>query len=268
MPLIKLTEQVKLNLSGTSSNLLVVGPTGSGKTFLLYHLLLSLYAQNCICYVVDFKQGSLYSLIKYNVPDGEDYAICEPDDFEKALDMMIETIMIRFQRLADPNAPLDVVATELVKDWQPVYLFIDEYSAALAPLMANKDTKAQANRINAKMMKIIQLVRQAGGGVVLSFQKMSADVLPTAITDNMAKIGLGNLSTQSKLQLFGKAVDLPVIDLSKQGMGYLQRPEDPTPVPFQSPDLSGLDIRATLERLTGKQAIQGDVEITLDGEPL
>lgn len=37
MATIKLTEQLTLNLGVTSSNLLIVGPTGSDKTFLLCH---------------------------------------------------------------------------------------------------------------------------------------------------------------------------------------------------------------------------------------
>ncbi|WP_285022660.1 FtsK/SpoIIIE domain-containing protein [Lactococcus garvieae] len=250
MPKIKLTKQVTLDLSGTSSNLLIVGPTGSGKTFLLYHLLLSLYAQKCLVYCVDFKSGSLYSLIKYNTPNGEHFSANTSDEFEEILDEIIETISRRFQRLSDPSAPLDVIYTDLEPQDKPVYLFIDEYSSALAPILANKETKAQGNRINAKMMKIIQLIRQASGGVILSFQKMSADILPTAITDNMAKIGLGNLSTPSKIQLFGKAVDLPLADMSLQGAGYLQRPTDSKPVWFQVPDLSDMDFRKVLEHLT------------------
>ena len=268
MPKIKLTEQLTLNLGGTSSNLLVVGPTGSGKTFLLCHLLLSLYGQGCVVYIVDFKQGDFFGVVRWHTKDGEDYCASTADEFEKILDLIRETLRIRFQKLASPDTAFGRVATDLVVDWQPVYLFVDEYSAALAPLLANKETKAQANRINAKMLEIIQLIRQAGGGVILSFQKMAADILPTAITDNMAKIGMGNLSTQSKMQLFGKATDLPIIDLSRQGAGYLQRSEDPMPIPFQAPQLDADKIQKIAETLTGLNGIDDDVRILLDGEEI
>ena len=265
MPRIKLTSQIALNLSGTSSNLLVVGPTGSGKTFLLCHLLLSLYGQRCVVYVVDFKQGDFYGVVRWHTKDGADYCASTADEFEEILDLIRDTLRIRFQKLASPNTTFGRVATDLVDDWRPVYLFVDEYSAALAPLLTNKETKSQANRINAKMLEIIQLIRQAGGGVILSFQKMAADILPTAITDNMAKIGLGNLSTQSKVQLFGKATNLPIIDLSQQGVGYLQRPEDPIPLPFQAPQLHADKIQEIAETLTGFNSIDEDVSIERDG---
>ena len=97
---------------------------------------------------------------------------------------------------------------------------------------------------------------------------MAADILPTANTDNMAKIGLGNLSTQSKVQLFGKATNLSIIDLSQQGVGYLQRPEDPIPIPFQAPRLNADKIQEIAETLTGFNGIDGNVSTTLDGEKI
>ena len=75
MPKIRLTEQIELNLSGQANNLICVGPVGSGKTQLLYHLLMSLYAQDCVVYAADVdltsgKKSFEAKLIGHSSPDG------------------------------------------------------------------------------------------------------------------------------------------------------------------------------------------------------
>ena len=72
-------------MSGQANNPICVGPVGSGKTQLLYHVLMSLYAQDCVVYAVDLKGGaggSFYSLVRYNAENGEDYAINNAEDFD------------------------------------------------------------------------------------------------------------------------------------------------------------------------------------------
>lgn len=254
MPRIRLTEQIDLDLSGQANNLICVGPVGSGKTQLLYHVLMSLYAQDCVVYAADLKGGaggSFYSLVRYNAENGEDYAINNAEDFDRVLDMLLETMKIRYQSFADPNVPLDIKASDLNDNWKPIYLLVDEYSSGLAILKKSKSTRELGERIERKLLQLVQQSRQAEIGIILSFQYLKADTLPREISDQMMKIGLGaGLSTQSKIQLFDKAINLPRGDFSEGVFaGYVQRPTDVNPLYFQCPDLSSIDFRQILSQI-------------------
>ena len=95
-------------------------------------------------------------------------------------------------------------------------------------------------------------------------QQGGSKVAPPATPSAPAAQAAG--TSDSKVQLFGKATNLPIIDLSQQGVGYLQRPEDPIPIPFQAPRLNADKIQEIAETLTGFNGIDGNVSTTLDGE--
>ena len=174
-------------------HLLIVAPSGSGKTYLLTYILKQL-AQKPICLLLaDFKG---IDFIEFDGCRGYYKHTAVAD----ALNLVFEELQ---SRMADPRP-----------DNQPIYFCVDEWAGFLSlyPKKEQEDFKQ-------KMSSILMLGRGVGVFVIMALQR--ADAAYITGRDNFGNcIGLGHLSKESIRMLFVDEADQ--IQPKPRGKGYLR----------------------------------------------
>lgn len=203
---------------------LIVGRTGSGKTYGLYHLLLQAYIKplkvRSKFHYCDPKGSSLMVVGKYLSPlttalpseeTGNNFSAIK-DEVEKVYNSMIAR-----QKELEPklnNEKLDADYSDF--GMKPIVLVIDEWGALSAWL--SSETKKQESRDIIGMVKsIIFMGRQLGVFVWIIMQQANAKALPTEIRDNMMfRTVLGNAERTTYDTAFdvSETADIPKIKKS------------------------------------------------------
>lgn len=216
----------------------ISGTTGSGKTVLIYYLLLSFLERGSFLSIVDPKRGDLASLGKYLNPSNGEVAF-EPNQIAKILRSTVELMNERYSKYFMSNTSIGLNFVDL--NLRPHIIIIDEILALM-----EEDTKV-GKECERYIKQLILKGRQAGIQVIISTQRLSADALDPAIRENCGlRISLGKMQAESyKMALGMSSKNLPnaILGVGK-GYIYMDGMNWGTPKPFNAPilDLKNLNL--------------------------
>ena len=199
---------------------LIVGSTGSGKTYALYSLILQLLNFSVVPDVsfADPKNSSLYTLGKQIAPENNAGSCDE-----------IITLLERFyqsmcERETELGAYLEQKLDSDFRDWnlQAHIFIIDEFSSFMS-VVGTMD-KATRDSVNMCLTNIVQKGRQLGFFMWIIMQKSDSKILPTYLRDNLVfKVVLGQATDTTYQTAFEEYADLPNIKFQKgQGLYSFQ----------------------------------------------
>lgn len=197
-------------------HMLISGVTGSGKSYMLYHIIFSVIARRCDLYVIDRKKDiAKISKIKngYNQLESKLEVSSEIDEIKKMIDEVLIIMNEREEQIElHDSDQFNLSFKDL--NWKPVFLIFDELSSTISEL----DAKEQ-KEIMKKLKTIVQRGRSAGICLIIAMQSAKADTLDSSIRSQLNfKCVLGN-STKDTLHLLFAAEDVQDIDF-EQGEGY------------------------------------------------
>lgn len=185
---IPIYDDIVWDLTSEACHMLLLAPTGSGKTIFLNYLVASLLKQQHILYVVDAKMtsfGALYKNFGKSV-----------SKVEEIIQMLEELVKNMEADYADKYSSDDVGISDNFKTFgYPAHVLIfDEVLSALG----SGDKKQQAE-MEKKLNQLCLRGRMAGYIVVLSAQRLLASDLPKSITEQcQTRIVLGaNVSEET-----------------------------------------------------------------------
>ena len=188
------------------SSLLLVGATGSGKTYALYSLILQMQLWEIVptLYFADPKISSLYVLGAKIAPErtaGEIENIIEQlETFHSEMTQRKYELQDKLQEKLDAD----------YRHWRlvPHVLIFDEF-AAFQRVVATLD-KATRDKVSMYLRNIVLQGRQLGFFLWVVMQKSGSDDVPTAIRDNLPwKVVLGSASNTTYITAFEEAANLP-----------------------------------------------------------
>lgn len=194
-------------------HLLVVGPSGSGKSYFLYSLLKYIQEEgaNEYSYIIDGK-GELNEQAE-RLGFGFTTAAIDEAGIYKAISY-IECV---HNEMVERNNKANLFKSDL-----PVFLVIDEYLALMNAIELLKGKK-EKERIEKLIQNIAVLGRSQGIFLVIALQRMKANILNTIITDNLTnRIALGNLSKVGFELVFERTKDKSVLSRNT-GEGFILR---------------------------------------------
>lgn len=187
-------------------SILIVGTTGSGKTYSLYSIILQLLLKNVKhqLYFADLKKSSISKI-------GESISRNRTAiTFQETIDLislfnehLLERASIMSEKL--PN--------KLDSDYKDTMLkahvlIIDEY-AAFSAYLDTQDSKLK-RQVKSMLMNIILMGRQLGFFVIFAMQKSDASIIDTALRENIPfKMVLGQSGQQTYITTFGTGVEIP-----------------------------------------------------------
>lgn len=194
-------------------HLLVVGPSGSGKSYFLYSLLKYIQEEgaNEYSYIIDGK-GELNEQAE-RLGFGFTTAAIDEAGLYKAISY-IECV---HNEMVERNNKANLFKSDL-----PVFLVIDEYLALMNAIELLKGKK-EKERIEKIIQNIAVLGRSQGIFLVIALQRMKANILNTIITDNLTnRIALGNLSKVGFELVFERTKDKSILSRNT-GEGFILR---------------------------------------------
>ena len=200
------------------SSALVVGQTGSGKSYFLYSLLLQMRIKEADLYICDPKNSGLASLGMKICPER---TATELDAIIVILERFVASMEERKAQMQELLVgKLDATAYDF--ELKPSVLFVDEYAAMSYALKA-RDKKTR-DHVAELISSIILQGRQLGYVLVMAMQKSDATLIDTAMRENLPiVVVLGNAQPQTIVTAFGQGVDVPARD-NKPGEGVFMEP--------------------------------------------
>lgn len=185
---------------------LLVGVTGSGKTYCLYNLLLQFYNKEVPyeLYYADPKGSSLAVIGQAIAPDRTAVDMAK---IIELLEEFVEKMRERKEEIKELlKSKLDADYSDFNKS--PYIFCFDEY-ASFVSVLANEDKKTR-DKVNSLLSEIVLQGRQLGFFVLIIMQKSDANLISTSLRDNIPlKIVLGNSEQQTYVTAFGTGVDIP-----------------------------------------------------------
>lgn len=212
---------------GNPPHLLIVGGTGSGKTYLVNSFILEFLKKGANLYIADPKASDLSTLGK--IINKQRTATSE-NEIAKLLREANEEMEKRYQEyFSNENA--------FGKTWKdidtlkPLVVVFDEF-AAFASVSSSKITK----EVQSYLFNLILKGRQAGIEVVMIMQRPDANLLSGNIRDQFGiRIGLGNMTNDGRKMIFGSN-DTVYKSIQEIGGGYILIDSQHTnPIYFESP---------------------------------
>lgn len=183
-------------------HLLVVGPSGSGKSYFLYSLLKYIQEEgaNEYSYIIDGK-GELNEQAE-RLGFGFTTAAIDEAGLYKAISY-IECV---YNEMVERNNKANLFKSDL-----PVFLVIDEF-LALMDFIELKKGKKEKERVEKIIQSIAVLGRSQGIFLVIALQRIKANVMNTIIKDNLTnRIALGNLSKVGFELVFERTKDKSIL---------------------------------------------------------
>jgi hypothetical protein len=192
---------------------LIVGSTGSGKTYFLSYLILSFLRLGCLINILDPKRSDLSYLVKYL-----------GDSVQFEVDLIIRNLRLAseemFKRYDVMRNSLDFSFGSDFFDYniKPFFIVFDEVSAFMSIL-----DKKRKDEVNKYLFDIILKGRQAGVFIIFTMQRADTEFIKGAIRDQLGlRVALGNSSNASLRMCFEDDYkDLGDIDVSIKGSGYI-----------------------------------------------
>ena len=177
-------------------HMLIVAPSGSGKTYLLTYILGQIAKKSVKLILADFKG---IDFIEFN--DCRNYY--KHNSVGEAVDCVFDELQNRMA-----NASVN-------SEYEPIYLCIDEWSGFLSSLAVKKEQ----DNYKQKLANILMLGRGANIFIIMSLQR--ADSTYITGRDNFGNVvGLGTLSKESIAMVFNNNKEM--IEPKSRGKGYLQ----------------------------------------------
>lgn len=177
-------------------HMLIVAPSGSGKTYLLTYILGQISKKSVKLILADFKG---IDFIEFN--DCRNYY--KHNSVGEAVDCAFDELQNRMA-----NASVN-------SEYEPIYLCIDEWSGFLSSLAVKKEQ----DNYKQKLANILMLGRGANIFIIMSLQR--ADSTYITGRDNFGNVvGLGTLSKESIAMVFNDNKEM--IEPKSRGKGYLQ----------------------------------------------
>ena len=177
-------------------HMLIVAPSGSGKTYLLTYILVQIAKKSVKLILADFK---CIDFIEFN--DCRNYY--KHNSVGEAVDCVFDELQNRMA-----NASVN-------SEYEPIYLCIDEWSGFLSSLAVKKEQ----DNYKQKLANILMLGRGANIFIIMSLQR--ADSTYITGRDNFGNVvGLGTLSKESIAMVFNDNKEM--IEPKSRGKGYLQ----------------------------------------------
>lgn len=177
-------------------HMLIVAPSGSGKTYLLTYILGQIAKKSVKLILADFKG---IDFIEFN--DCRNYY--KHNSVGEAVDCVFDELQNRMA-----NASVN-------SEYEPIYLCIDEWSGFLSSLAVKKEQ----DNYKQKLANILMLGRGANIFIIMSPQR--ADSTYITGRDNFGNVvGLGTLSKESIAMVFNDNKEM--IEPKSRGKGYLQ----------------------------------------------
>lgn len=212
---------------GSPPHLLVVGGTGSGKTYLVNSLLLTYLNSGSILYIADPKSSDLATLGK--IINVKRTATTE-NEIAKLLREANEEMESRYRTYFADESSFGKTWRDIT-NLKPLVLVFDEF-AAFASVSNSKVNKEVQNYL----FNLILKGRQAGIEVIMIMQRPDANLLNGNIRDQFGvRIGLGNMTDDGRKMLFG-SVDMEYKTIQNIGGGYIMIDgQHNTPIYFESP---------------------------------
>lgn len=186
---------VKIDFSSVP-HLLIVAPSGSGKTYLLTYLLGQIAQKPVKLILADFKG---IDFIEFNG--------CASYYKHTAIGEALDYVFGELQeRMA--NASVN-------SNYEPIYFCVDEWSGFLSSLSVKKEQDSYKQ----KLSNVLMLGRGVKIFVIMALQRADANYITGR--DNFGNaIGLGSLSKESISMLFND--DKELIQPKPRGKGYLR----------------------------------------------
>lgn len=177
-------------------HMLIVAPSGSGKTYLLTYILGQIAKKSVKLILADFKG---IDFIEFN--DCRNYY--KHNSVGEAVDCVFDELQNRMA-----NASVN-------SEYEPIYLCIDEWSGFLSSLAVKKEQ----DNYKQKLANILMLGRGANIFIIMSLQR--ADSTYITGRDNFGNVvGLGTLSKESIAMVFNDNKEM--VEPKSRGKGYLQ----------------------------------------------
>lgn len=177
-------------------HMLIVAPSGSGKTYLLTYILGQIAKKSVKLILADFKG---IDFIEFN--DCRNYY--KHNSVGEAVDCVFDELQNRMA-----NASVN-------SEYEPIYLCIDEWSGFLSSLAVKKEQ----DNYKQKLANILMLGRGANIFIIMSLQR--ADSTYITGRDNFGNVvGHGTLSKESIAMVFNDNKEM--IEPKSRGKGYLQ----------------------------------------------
>ena len=177
---------------------ILIGQTGSGKSYSLIYIIMSLFCKQAELYVADPKQTDIAVLSEELLSD-ERYA-SEPDKIIELIRRFGTVLKERQNILQNHLHSSDEIARSY-QDFglRPVCLIIDEFSAFILSL-----SKQDRDSVMSVLLSVVLKGRQVGCFLVLAQQQSNAKNLPTELKENMPlKIILGNSGRETYITALG-----------------------------------------------------------------
>ena len=226
---IKVQQGLVWDLSKTP-HALIAGDSGSGKTAVLMTLIAQFLAGGANIKVIDPKAEFLF--LENILPEGSVVR-----DFEEVLSLLkgivgfMEEMNLIIADAIRENSSLGMTGVELYM--RPTILVMDEVGS----LVAGVDRK-KLNEFNGYLTRIVQMGRSSLTNVILTTQQPNAQVISTAIRDQLSlRILMGKPSPELKRMVFGDGVDLRDTLIAPYTGFYILSGKTREPLRFEGIDL-------------------------------
>lgn len=219
------------------SSMLVVGKSGSGKSYFLYSLL----AQSVMAFgfqqnvwILDSKNSSLSVLGKEYCPE---HTGSNNEEILEKLEEIQEIVLERKKELE----PL--LSNGLDKDYSDfglpaISIYFDEYASFKSWL--STQPKEKQNKAMATINLLILEGRQLGCHLILAMQKSDATILPTHLRENLLfSLVLGNSGEQTYTTAFGQEISSTIPERDREkGEGIYITDSSKVAMTLQTPFLN------------------------------
>ncbi|MCL1702429.1 FtsK/SpoIIIE domain-containing protein [Lysinibacillus sp. Bpr_S20] len=195
-------KSISISLYGT----LLVGMTGSGKTYALYSLILQMLAKN-VQYNIYFADPKNSSLAVLGERISAENTATNIEDIIKLLQSFNEMMEVRKAEIKDKlNSKLEATYADF--QYEPYIFIFDEFASFQTVLQTME--KKKRDEVMKLLSQVVLQGRQLGFFLWIVMQKSDATLLPTSLRENLpVKFVLGNAEKQTYTTAFGTGVDVP-----------------------------------------------------------
>lgn len=198
-------KSISISLYGT----LLVGMTGSGKTYALYSLILQMLTKN-VKYNLYFADPKNSSLAVLGERISRENTSTDIDEIIAMLVKFVEQMNNRKVEIKEKlNTKLEADYSDF--NYEPHIFIFDEFASFQTVIQTLE--KKKRDEVTKLLSQVVLQGRQLGFFLWIIMQKSDATLLPTNLRENLpVKFVLGNAEKQTYVTAFGAGVDIPEKD--------------------------------------------------------